>query len=621
VVVSGNYAYVADGGAGLQVIDWSTPAAPVRVGGYDTSGDADGVAVSGNYAYVADDDAGLVVINVSNPAAPVRVGGYDTGGTAVGVALAGNYAYVADGAAGLVIIDVNNPAAPLPVGGFVTSDYAGSVAVSGNYAYLAIDGDGLLVLDVSNPAAPALAGSYDTVGAAWGVAVFSNYVYVADGGAGLQVIDVSNPAAPVRVGGYNTRGWATGVTISGANAYVADDDAGVLVLDVSNPTAPVLVGRQDTRGIAESVAVSGNYVFVADNDWGLAVLQYQPALSATRLRLTWPNSSNEFALESAPRLTGPWLRSAGTVVETNGLEQLTIAPFESAEFFRLQGGEATELGPPVSQPNALERGPSLSSDGLSLYFFSNLAGNLDLWVTTRASLTSAWQQPINLDAINTPANEVWPALSADGLSLFFSDSLPLGGTLRPGGFGGGDLWVSTRENLQAPWQTPLNLGLVVNSSATDNNPAISSDGLTLLFTSQRPGNGGADLWMTTRTNATDLAGWTPPVNLGTSVNSNSAEAAPNLSKDGLTLYFMSNRGGSFFIWVATRNSPSEPFGAPVRLPTTGFQAMYDPCISADGSTLFFAAQRQSGELPKLWQRSVLPPPPLSISRIVTPAQP
>ena len=46
----------------------------MRVGGYDTSGYALGVAVAGNYAYVADGDAGLQVIDVSNPANP-RAGG------------------------------------------------------------------------------------------------------------------------------------------------------------------------------------------------------------------------------------------------------------------------------------------------------------------------------------------------------------------------------------------------------------------------------------------------------------------------------------------------------------------------------------------------------------------
>jgi len=85
------------------VIDVSNPANPRRVGGYDTSGPAYGVAVSGHYAYVAD-YTGLQVIDVSNPANPQRVGGYDTSGEAYGVAVSGNYAYVADGDWGLQVL-------------------------------------------------------------------------------------------------------------------------------------------------------------------------------------------------------------------------------------------------------------------------------------------------------------------------------------------------------------------------------------------------------------------------------------------------------------------------------------------------------------------------------------
>ncbi len=76
---------------------------PVLIGQWPgwPRGPACGVAVSGNYAYVADEDAGLQVIDVSNPANPQRVGGYDTSGYANGVAVSGNYAYVADVRCGL----------------------------------------------------------------------------------------------------------------------------------------------------------------------------------------------------------------------------------------------------------------------------------------------------------------------------------------------------------------------------------------------------------------------------------------------------------------------------------------------------------------------------------------
>jgi hypothetical protein len=65
VQVVGNYAYVADGYSGLQIIDISNPTTPTLKGNYDTSDFARGVQVVGNYAYVADDYSGLQIIDVS----------------------------------------------------------------------------------------------------------------------------------------------------------------------------------------------------------------------------------------------------------------------------------------------------------------------------------------------------------------------------------------------------------------------------------------------------------------------------------------------------------------------------------------------------------------------------
>ena len=101
--IKGDYAYVADGAAGLRVITVTDPAHPVEVGYCDTPDYAYGVAVSGSYAYVADADSGLRVISVTDPAHPVEVGYYDTPGLAHGVAVIGDYAYVGDESAGLQI--------------------------------------------------------------------------------------------------------------------------------------------------------------------------------------------------------------------------------------------------------------------------------------------------------------------------------------------------------------------------------------------------------------------------------------------------------------------------------------------------------------------------------------
>ena len=104
-------------------------------------------------------------------------------------------------------------------------------------------------------------------------------------------------------------------------------------------------------------------------------------------------------------------------------------------------------------------------------------------------------EPINLGSINSEAVDSGPSLSADGLELYFQSD-------RLGGQGGGDIWVTTRHTTDSEWwSTPQNLGPAVNSPFGEGTPSISADGLTLFFGSNRPdGSGDFDLWMTTRKN-------------------------------------------------------------------------------------------------------------------------
>jgi hypothetical protein len=93
--------------------------------------------------------------------------------------------------------------------------------------------------------------------------------------------------------------------------------------------------------------------------------------------------------------------------------------------------------------------------------------------------------------VNSSADENFPFISADGLSLFFSEDYY--GPYRPGGFGDIDIWVSTRASVNDPWETPLNLGAMVNSASLDCLPIISPDGSMLYFNSERPGGFGG-MW-------------------------------------------------------------------------------------------------------------------------------
>jgi Tol biopolymer transport system component len=155
-------------------------------------------------------------------------------------------------------------------------------------------------------------------------------------------------------------------------------------------------------------------------------------------------------------------------------------------------GEPVNLGPTVNSSYP-ESGPRLTTDGLTLFFASDRPGgqgNVDLWVSKRAARDGDFGEPVNLGPlINSSLGDGVPALSADGLTLFFASD-------RPGGQGDLDLWMSTRASPSSPFGKPLNLGPLVNSPAVDTGPFVSADGLTLLFCSKRPGGqGGYDIWM------------------------------------------------------------------------------------------------------------------------------
>jgi Tol biopolymer transport system component len=271
----------------------------------------------------------------------------------------------------------------------------------------------------------------------------------------------------------------------------------------------------------------------------------------------------------------------------------------------------TNLGPTVNSWTG-DSTPSISADGLSLYFSSIRSdGRADLWVTTRATVSDPWDHAVKLRSpINSSYTDDTPSISADGLTLYFSSFRP-----GPGWNGKMDLWKATRQTTDDEWAAPVNLGLPINSPVLDWSPSISADGLLLVFCSDRPGGiGVADLWMT-RWSSTE-GPWSEPVNPGRPVNSPSTEATPSISANGLLLFFQSNRSGGYGvdavdIWVAMRPTTDANWGIPVNLGpvinTFGFDG--HPSISADGSTLYFVSGRPGGQgSGDLWQVSITPMP-------------
>src|SRR3989442_9494221 len=181
VDVSGNFAYVAAGSAGLQVVDVSDHLHPHVVASRSLPGNANDVVIAGNYAYVAAGTAGLQIVNISNPLSPTVSGSLNTGGVAWDVVVKGTQAYVANGANGLVIVDVSMPSSPVLLGSLSLPGTSKGVDVDvvRQIAAVALGTNGLAVVNVANPAAPALLTTLPG-GDVRDLAISGNFVFLAD---------------------------------------------------------------------------------------------------------------------------------------------------------------------------------------------------------------------------------------------------------------------------------------------------------------------------------------------------------------------------------------------------------------------------------------------------------
>ena len=264
----------------------------------------------------------------------------------------------------------------------------------------------------------------------------------------------------------------------------------------------------------------------------------------------------------------------------------------------------TELASPSRTDN-----PTLTGDLLEIYFTTDrVSGNGDVWFATRGSPSAPFGTPAPVTVVNGASFETSSAISTDGLTLWF-------GSDRAGGVGANDIWVSQRATRTAAWSTPVNV-VALNSPADDiprppGEHALVMPMASTKVTAANPASGNYQSYLATR--ATTGAPFGTPVAIPELDYADRSTVDSFLTDDGLTMFFSSaplaeaadaaapagdggktGDGGvpNSDLFVAWRLSTGAPFSVTQPLDNLNTAAdERDPWLSPDGTTLYFTSDR------------------------------
>jgi len=293
----------------------------------------------GKYIFLADGSAGLKILDVSDVKHPKLVAHYDDpsdsganrGGFArrITISHSGDVIYMADGLAGLKVIDVSTPTQPTLLGKLDTKGFSHGITISADdkFVYIADNGEdggtpGLRVVNVSDPSSPAMVTQRDEQWATQ-VALSANgeKLYITDKKAGIMITDTSNISsfiggvldfANTRLGSYvvTDKGISADIVLSkdGKRAYVANKKPGIKILDISDASHPKLLGKYDGDGfagesIAKSIALSKDEkrLYIANRKTGVEVIDISDVTAPKKISSVKTSSAEDVMLSKDER--------------------------------------------------------------------------------------------------------------------------------------------------------------------------------------------------------------------------------------------------------------------------------------------------------------------------------
>jgi hypothetical protein len=292
VSIQQNVALIADGAAGVALVDLTDPLRPALLQQVDTPGNAQAVGLSGSRAAIADGDSGLMILNVANPGSPSMVGQLALGGDARAVVAGDSVAYVGL-ATGLVSSIDLLAAVELSRVTLPGNPKIEDLAQRDGFLYVWAAGR-LHVLSDAAGIIEWLTSVDASAGGGQGsrrmrLSVSADRIYAAYP-SGVVVFDLTNPAAPTLLQKRNTtqNGWkqlspvlpGLAIAADGLN-LVNDEPQDVSLYDLGDDGTELnFLAGFVTPGVSHALVLDRGLAFLADGAAGLQVINFTPADTA-----------------------------------------------------------------------------------------------------------------------------------------------------------------------------------------------------------------------------------------------------------------------------------------------------------------------------------------------------
>jgi hypothetical protein len=264
-------------------------------------------------------------------------------------------------------------------------------------------------------------------------------------------------------------------TSDGSVADTTSDTVGVGAFGTAVPLVELQNGQQladDPMLTLDELTIVYTLEGIGTNGCDIYIATRSSISMPFGMPLALPGAINGPDCDATPALSGDQLSL---------LYGQSVAEFQLLESTRATTSDAWPAGQvitAVSSP-AADIGPVMTADGLRLAFYSLRNGNMDLWESTRATRQSAWATPVEISELSTLNDEDSPHLSPDGLTIWFVSNA---GTSF-------DIYTATRPALNMPFGSPSRLDELA-SSFDEDDPWVSSDGHRIYFARYSAANTG-----------------------------------------------------------------------------------------------------------------------------------